>query len=127
MCKQVVVMRGFYTDVQVINRLVKLKNDLGDQYDFFFLYDEKPNKTKVKDIPSDILVASFHQDNWVNYKTPDPFNKTFIPGNEETMFIMFQEQYPNYEYYWFIEYDVDYSGSWLDFFHCNFQKIVSKV
>ena len=116
MCKQVVVMRGFYTDVHVINRLIKLKSELDSQYDFFFLYDQKPNKTKLADIPTDISVASFHQDNWVDYKTPDPYNKTFIPGNEETMFIMFQEQHPQYEYYWFIEYDVDYSGNWLDFF-----------
>lgn len=118
MRRQAIIMRGFYTDPQVIERLVRLERDVSKEYDFYFLYDEKPCKVNLKDVPSNISTASFNQDNWTQYKVPDPYNKTFIPGNEETMFLMFQEQYPDYDYYWFIEYDVDYSGNWLEFFDC---------
>lgn len=39
-----------------------------------------------------------------------------VPGSTHLAVIDFFIQYPTYDFYWFIEYDVDYTGEWIDFF-----------
>ena len=112
----VIVIRGFYTDERVVANIAKLAADVSGRCDVMFLYDAKPAKVDLREVPDGVPCVRFHQDDWVRYKKPDPYNKTFIPGNEETMFLMFWDQYPDYDYYWFIEYDVEYTGDWWRFF-----------
>ncbi|MFD2167329.1 hypothetical protein ACFSJY_13835 [Thalassotalea euphylliae] len=111
-----VVVRGFYLDQQVIENLHKIKSEIPEGYDFFFLYDETPRKVKKRKLPEGITAVPFNQQRWVEYKTPDKYHQTFIPGNEETMFLMFFDEYSLYKHYWFIEYDVHFSGNWRLFF-----------
>src|ERR1700687_74138 len=35
-----------------------------------------------------------------------------VPGNEHLAVLDFYKAHPNFEYYWFIEYDVVFSGTW---------------
>lgn len=106
----VLVVRGYYMDDGVRKNYEKLRTDLEHVCDVVFLYDSKPGKMSDTDVPGPAV--AFDQDDWSKYKQPDPFNKTFIPGNEETMFLMFAENYPARDFYWFIEYDVVFSGDW---------------
>lgn len=116
LARSIIVVRGFYTDERVVANIASLAEDVAGRCDVVFLYDAKPAKVDTRQLPANVPSVSFHQDNWVKYKQPDPYNKTFIPGNEETMFLMFQEQCPDYDFYWFIEYDVEYTGNWWQLF-----------
>ncbi len=118
--RQIIALRGFYTDERVIANIEKLASDIGGRCDFVFFYDKKPARVDPDRVPPEVPCVGFDQDTWVKYKQPDPYNRTFIPGNEETMFLMFQEEFPGYDYYWFIEYDVEYTGDWWDIFE-NFR------
>lgn len=109
----VVVIRGYYMDDCVRKNYEKLRDDLRHVCDVVFLYDSKPGKMSGNDVQGPAI--AFNQDDWRKYKRPDPFNKAFIPGNEETMFLMFADAYPAKEFYWFIEYDVVFSGDWREF------------
>jgi len=40
------------------------------------------------------------------------FGDRVIPGNEHLVALDFYRNYPGFEYYWFIEYDVVFSGNW---------------
>lgn len=42
--------------------------------------------------------------------------RNFVLGNTELALLWFYNQHPDYEYYWIVEYDVRYSGSWRGFF-----------
>lgn len=112
---QAIVVRAFYTSDDVAANVKKIAMETRSLADTYFFYDEKPGRVKRSQIPNCVKVASFNQDNWHAYKRADPFHKTFIPGNEETAFLMFFDRHPSYDYYWFIEYDVRFTGDWRTF------------
>lgn len=39
-----------------------------------------------------------------------------VPGNADLLLLWFARTFPAYERYWTVEYDVDFSGRWADFF-----------
>lgn len=42
--------------------------------------------------------------------------ETLVPGSTHYPLLNFYRENPEYEYYWFIEYDVVYTGNWRNFF-----------
>ena len=49
-------------------------------------------------------------------ENPHHKNFNFPPGSVELPLLFFYRSNPDYAYYWVIEYDVRFSGSWRDFF-----------
>lgn len=47
---------------------------------------------------------------------PNHLGDSMVPGNNHLVYWDFFRRHPHYDYLWFIEYDVRYSGSWGDFF-----------
>jgi hypothetical protein len=47
---------------------------------------------------------------------PSVLGTTLIPGNPHLTALEFFKRQPNFQYYWFIEYDVRYTGNWKDLF-----------
>lgn len=45
-----------------------------------------------------------------------PWGCTIMDGNFHFVLLDFYRQHPEYDYYWLIEYDVRFNGSWNDFF-----------
>lgn len=96
-------------------------------FDVYVVYDctdKKPLKS------NGVQVFNFSLDDYfgLNYKlvsekqmseipTP-PTNKKIFPlyYNPEYASIMFSKLYPEYDNYWYIEYDVFFNGNWKDFF-----------
>lgn len=115
-----IVFLTYFTDPTVIGHFEKLSGDMLEdaEYKIHLYYDKMPNKVELDQIKINECdkVGSFKQTNWHLYKKSTRFHDTFIPGNSETAFLMFYDDYPHYDYYWFIEYDVAYSGSWHNFF-----------
>ncbi len=45
-----------------------------------------------------------------------PLGFTLVPGSNHFPLLKFYLFHPNYDYYWCIEEDVDFSGDWRSFF-----------
>lgn len=45
------------------------------------------------------------------------FRENVVPGSAYIPLLQFYREHPQYDYYWFIEYDVRYSGNWGKFFN----------
>lgn len=48
-----------------------------------------------------------------------PIEETIIPGSNHFIMMWFFRRLPRYRRYWNVEYDVDYSGDWEDFFRTH--------
>jgi len=42
-------------------------------------------------------------------------SNSIVPGNKHLAALFFLDRHPDYDHYWFIEYDVVYTGNWADF------------
>ncbi|WP_209332967.1 DUF3405 domain-containing protein [Lunatimonas salinarum] len=67
---------------------------------------EELNKFKTFTFSDDILTS-------LNYF---PLGFTLVPGSNHFPLLKFYLSHPNYDYYWCIEDDVDFSGDWSAFF-----------
>lgn len=84
------------------------KND--DEYFLFTMGD-----LKALDYPGKSAVTYMEESRKVN---PYHKNFNFVPGSTDLPILLHYRNNPGYEYYWVIEYDVRYSGSWRQFFSC---------
>lgn len=82
----------------------------------FAMFDDRmKNQDRRRLAALDVCAHSFNAARWTEYKRPGRLKK-FIPGNTEVPFLLFRKKEPAYEHYWFIEYDVRFTGAWSTFF-----------
>lgn len=67
---------------------------------------------KIPDLPN-IYVCSNDDLNSLHYR---PIGSKVTPGNNHFLLMHYFRGHPEYEYYWNIEYDVDFCGNWTEFF-----------
>ncbi len=48
-----------------------------------------------------------------------PIEETIIPGSNHFIMMWFFKKLPHYRHYWNVEYDVDFSGDWENFFNLH--------
>ncbi|MEA3642640.1 MAG: hypothetical protein VBE63_22250 [Lamprobacter sp.] len=53
---------------------------------------------------------------WRRYKRPSPLFPKKIPGNADALIFHAIDRLPDYSFFWYIEYDVAFSGDWRLFF-----------
>ena len=118
-----VVFLSHRTAPAVRNRFSTLVADTPSSHDVYFLYDATnataEDERTVRDLAGDQLRTFVHADIVPDaYPNPwiDPTRKQLIPGNTDLLFLHFSQLEPGYACYWFIEYDVAYTGSWTTFF-----------
>jgi hypothetical protein len=117
-------------DKYVSAALREIKKDCSSQYDVVFLCD---NSTGAFDLykndndyylftVDDLTSLDYPGRSAVVYKNEsrkvNPYHKNFnfIPGSTDLPVLLYYNNNPGYDYYWVVEYDVRYSGSWRDFF-----------
>lgn len=107
----------------VIDRFRKLKREARPQDDVYFLYDvtdatseDQQRAQRVAEEQLRSFVQSHVTD--IDYINPwaDPTRQGLVPGNVDLLFLYFSQIEPKYSYYWFIEYDVAYTGTWSRLF-----------
>ncbi|SEK28056.1 hypothetical protein [Nitrosovibrio tenuis] len=99
----------------VLARLGKLRAEAPPGHDVFFYYDE--TKLRHSQVTRRAGGAIPHGSyDWSQYKRPCGYFPGKIPGNEDGMLLSAFHRLPGYDYYWYLEYDVVYSGHWEDFF-----------
>lgn len=69
----------------------------------------------TKDIPKNITYYSFDVDT-LNELGYEPIAETIVPGSNHFQVLQFFKEYPFYDYYWNIEYDVYFNGDWQELF-----------
>ncbi|MDD4637480.1 MAG: DUF3405 domain-containing protein [Bacteroidales bacterium] len=110
--KIVILYTTHFVDSFTLSQYRKLKEETSDHADVVFLVQ---TDMLEEDIPDDIVYYPFSLEclNELGYK---PISESIVPGSAHFSFLQFYKDYPNYEYYWNVEYDVVFSGNWHTFF-----------
>ncbi len=82
--------------------------------DVFLLFQSEPNEND-KNIPKKYPCYDYNYKS-LNTLGYNPIKKTIIPGSAHFPLLQFYKDYPQYQYYWNIEYDVIFTGKWNSFF-----------
>jgi hypothetical protein len=108
MKKQVILFSSHLFNDFIIEQYNKLRKAAKDNTDLFLLIEyEKDSFT----IPDSIKYFPFDVETLNNLKY-EPIAETIIPGSNHFQVFQFYKTYPQYEYYWNIEYDVYFNGEW---------------
>lgn len=110
-------------DESVLDRFEDLQTDARPDDDVYFAYDATDatdsEYSRAREIAGDKLLA--FQESAVldtDYPNPwaDPERKGIVPGNLDLLWLGLSRTVPEYDRYWYIEYDVVYTGAWTDIF-----------
>ena len=98
-------------DLKSKKEISRISRDLQGSCSFVVYYDinaqEVPTECDVTLIPFDYQ--------YISSKFPYSRGQTIIPGNIHLVDTELLTQFPNTSYFWIVEYDVRYSGSWKHF------------
>jgi hypothetical protein len=107
----------------VRDRFEKLRRETSSEYDVYFAYDETgatdADMLRAAEVAGDCLrTFSMADIPTEEYPAPwaDPQQQTLVPGNLDLFYRYFREHESDYDRYWFVEYDVAYTGRWSEFF-----------
>lgn len=109
--KNVVLLSTHIVNDFVIQKYRKLCRNLNKgKYDIILLLNmDDGYEWKV---PSDIICFTTNCDS-INELGYEPIEETLLPGSCHFPVLRFFTDMPSYKFYWFIEYDVEYTGNWL--------------
>jgi hypothetical protein len=110
--KIVILYTTHFVDVFTLSQYRKLKEEASDYADVVFLIQ---TDMLEEDIPDDIIYYPFSLDS-LNELEYNPIAESIVPGSAHFSLLQFYKEYPTYEYYWNVEYDVVFSGNWHTFF-----------
>ena len=109
--RNVVLLSTHMVNDFVIRKYRKLSDDLShDGYDVVLLLNAEDGDEW--DIPDDILCFTTDSDS-INELEYEPIEETLLPGSCHFSILRFFTDLPSYSFYWFVEYDVEFTGSWL--------------
>lgn len=95
----------------IIRKYRKLYNDLyNNNYDVILLLNTEDDEEW--DIPEDVMCFTTNSDS-INELEYEPIEETLLPGSCHFPVLRFFTDIPNYRFYWFIEYDVEFTGNWF--------------
>lgn len=94
-----------------LNAISSAFEDFGDTFLLLHVKDKSSLKTQKIEHP----VHPF-SDTTLAQSGYNMLSGSIVPGSAHIPVIEFYKQHPEYTYYWLIEYDVRYSGSWREFF-----------
>lgn len=113
MTKDVVLLSTHFVNDFIIQKYRKLYNDLGSgKYDIILLFNI--DEDYLWNIPNDISIYTINCER-INELGYEPIEETLLPGSCHFPVLRFYNDNPSYRFYWFIEYDVDFTGNWSVF------------
>jgi hypothetical protein len=98
----------------ILSQYCTLKKSTTEQNDLFLLLEDD-ERIKMR-LPGDVQSYTFSVDT-LNELQYEPIAETIIPGSNHFSVLQFYRDFPNYDYYWNIEYDVYFHGEWNAFFN----------
>lgn len=111
--KQVVLLMAHYgcNMAAIEQKYRRLREELPpDRYDVVLLFNVN-DKTSLLTIPNvdNICIYDLYDINSLNYV---PICDSLLPGSCHFPVLKFFLDHPTYTFYWFIEYDVEFTGTW---------------
>ena len=113
MNKQVVLLMAHYgcNMAAIEQKYRRLREELcSERYDIVLLFNVN-DKTSLLTIPNvdNICIYDLYDINSLNYV---PICDSLLPGSCHFPVLKFFLDHPTYTFYWFIEYDVEFTGTW---------------
>ena len=106
----VIVFLVHVFDAEIERRFLKLKQECSDICDVVLLAERGLN------IPASVApFAQFFDFDALKQIAQSVIGNKIIPGNAHLRGIDYCRRYPGYRFYWFVEYDVIYTGHWGEF------------
>ena len=123
---EVVLFATHRLDSFILKQFDRLKNGMSDGLDLYLLlHDEK----REIDIPANIKCYSFDKAGLEELKYT-PISDSVLENNHFPL-LKFYRDFPEYDFYWNIEYDVFFTGDWNYLFkayrNCNADLVSSHV
>lgn len=110
MKKQVVLLVSHFIDSNVISKYKRIREELNkENTDVFLLLNTEYKNQFI--VPKDIACYSCDIDD-LNSLEYESIEETILPGSCHFTILKFSKDNPQYSYYWFIEYDVEFTGTW---------------
>ena len=120
--KVAVLLNTHFLNNEIQNRFNLLKEDAPDNFDFFIIQNNESIKNPYYNIYKNNNISIFEYSSEAlkteGYKLlPSLGGKPIMWSNGSVMSInLFQKHFPDYDYYWSIEYDIMFNGKWKYFF-----------
>lgn len=119
-----VLILNHFLDSALVAHHQQLSTDCGRRRDVYLLSDRTQASVSAARLPGDASELSFTSRDLVDLGYPGKDERilsrqkfrNMTLGNAELPLLLFFRQFPRYEHYWVVEYDVRYSGHWEDFF-----------
>lgn len=119
MKRHAIIFVTTYVEMSVLERFRRIRVAAREFADTFLLIDAHKSHV-TPEIPDTMEDGTHICFKWENIKIlglRPLYKDKIIPGSNHFILLWFKTQYPQYDYYWNIEYDVEYSGDWKDFFN----------
>ena len=94
-----------------VGHLEKLKRESAD-FGTFFVYADISGQNP-RHSSADVVRFDFDA---IRKDYPNVLGRTLVPGNCHLTLLDFFKRYPDFDYYWVVEYDVMFTGDWRTFF-----------
>ena len=131
--KTAVLFVAHFLNEDTLARYLRLRQELPkDRYDVVWIFTT--NDCPGIKFPQDVPVLFFNSVSFQELRYT-PIEKTLTPGSTHFIPLRFYLDNPNYQHYWYIEYDVVFTGRWstlmddcdgnldgYDFLSCHIEK-----
>jgi hypothetical protein len=124
MRRSAILLLNHAADRSLFDFCARLRAETSSAYDVFLLSDRTRRSVSLGTAPPNTGERVFTLDDLVSLGYPgkqdiaEPGKKerSLRLGNAELPVLLFHREHPGYDFYWVVEYDVRYSGSWGTFF-----------
>lgn len=113
-CRQSLIIVCHRVTDSLIRKYRTIHDSFNMDGDVFLVCHDDNNKNDFV-IPNDINYLRVSMSDLVELKF-HAIADGLLPGSNHFILMWFARQYPEYSYYWNIEYDVDYTGDWRKLF-----------
>lgn len=114
MKKDVILFATHIMSDEVLRRFRLLQTAIDKETDIYILYHKQ--KGEVPLLVDNAKYYFFTTQSLKKLKYT-PIEKTLIPGSNHFPLLQFYKDFPDFEYYWNIEYDVCFTGDWQYLFN----------
>jgi hypothetical protein len=128
--KTVVLILSHVMDKDIAAFFENMKEECAKYYDVVFLCDNSSGVFEEFKSDEDFSLFTAEELQYLGYpgrsavvyqddsRKSNPYHKNFnfVPGSIDLPVLSFFRENPDYQYYWVVEYDVRYSGSWRRLF-----------
>lgn len=101
---------------QVRTHFEKMQRELPHGYDLFLFFDERRLSERAASKLAGSHLLPHGGDIWRQHKSPCRHFPDKVPGNEDGLIFSAICRLKGYRLYWYVEYDVAFSGDWNIFF-----------